>query len=673
MSINSPLEPTGTLATALRRSRRNRRWFTIAATCAVVAGAIAGCAASAADHRATPDGATPAVAVAELPSPGADGGPTASTPAPTTSDPAPTDASTDESTAPSSEDSTDAGEDALDAADDSEGLPDSGGDVGQVPDDHGDDTADNPVDLDPVGDGTPTGPCTGVDLTNGQLYVTPDPAVLADGQLASSLTITNCGEGDVDWTAATKPTVTLSNAGGNLAAGSSSMLGFTIDAGAYEPGAITFKIKVSEAGHNHYVDVFAFRPTFGSDLLPNLGLSAGADAGGCANQCIVKAWLTPNFTTPNIGLEVQTDTPATIRAFVSTQAPVADDASHPLFPGKPATATSNPGSTEWTANLAPLQPATKYYLIVKATDANGKSSYRSTSFTTITPVDNPGGLVAPGVEPGCAAQCITSAQVTAGGDVSIKHLAVKSHTPAQFQVWVDDSEPEYHDGKPSFDHADVWVPSGVEYIEGWSTDIAGLAAATEYHIIVLATDVNGHQSYRAGAFHTAAEPTVDVVITFHEITVLHDGDSSPANRGELSFAWGVGDTVVGTAGEDKLGDGATISIPEWKDTYVVTDAAGFLPTVYVSGAERDADGLFEFCSVGPTLFHEDGFDEGCDLTWNAGSSGIMTVDSIDSLPACSTFGIGGNWADVPCLLIETPTLSAGYPTFTAVVSFYIPA
>jgi hypothetical protein len=70
------------------------------------------------------------------------------------------------------------------------------------------------VELDPVGDepsGTGSHPCDARE-PGAALLVSPDPAVLEDGDLASSLTITNCGDEHVDWTAATIPTVALPRA-----------------------------------------------------------------------------------------------------------------------------------------------------------------------------------------------------------------------------------------------------------------------------------------------------------------------------------------------------------------------------------------------------------------------------------------------------------------------------
>ena len=131
------------------------------------------------------------------------------------------------------------------------------------------------------------------------LLVGPDPGML-NGDLSSSLTITNCGDEHVDLTAATIPTVALSNAEGNLGPGSSSELAFDIDASAYEPGAIQFKVKVSEPGVNHYIDVYAFRQTLGGDVVAEVGLTAGEGTGRCTLQCITTTWLTGNATTPNV-------------------------------------------------------------------------------------------------------------------------------------------------------------------------------------------------------------------------------------------------------------------------------------------------------------------------------------------------------------------------------------
>ena len=112
---------------------------------------------------------------------------------------------------------------------------------------------------DPADDDEPTEPDPCDALEDGAaLIVTPDPAVLEDGLMWSELTITNCTDENVDWTAATLSTVTLADEGGNLGPGSTSALAFEIDATAYEPGAIEVTIFITEAAAEHAVDVLAF-------------------------------------------------------------------------------------------------------------------------------------------------------------------------------------------------------------------------------------------------------------------------------------------------------------------------------------------------------------------------------------------------------------------------------
>ena len=554
----------------------------------------------------------------------------------------------------------DATEDALDADDDSQGYPDEGADVG-APSNQGAGDGSGDVDLDPV---PGIGACAGLGAGGASLLVSPDPAVLPAGTLSSSLSVTNCGVADVSWTAATVPSVSLGSKSGTLAGGSTAKVDYTIDPDAYEPGAVDFKIKVSEPGHNHYVDVHAFRPAFGKDMVAGDGqLSAGEDAGGCANQCIVKAWLTPNASTPNLGLEVKTHTPATIRMWVAKQAPnglAVPDAASPA------------GATAWATSVSPLQPATKYFLLLKATDSNGKTSTRSTSFTTITPYENPGGLANPGGPAGCAVQCITTAKLTAGGDFSSRKLEVKANIPARFQAMASTKAPTYDEGVPGFATPDSSSLSGLEYLSTWTTTLSKLAGGTKYHVIVRATDAKGHDAYRVGTFTTPPEPTPDVGITFLSIRVTHDGDSSWKNRGELSFAWGVGDTKVGSLGEDKISNPATVGIPRGKSIFVVNDAKGFLPTVYVSASERDADGLVEFCSMGNGVPHEAGSNGDCDAKWNVASSGIVSVDSIATMPRCTAFGLSEVYKDTACIQLETVSSHGDdYARFTAIVAFNI--
>ena len=514
------------------------------------------------------------------------------------------------------------------------------------------------VELDPIGDepsGTGSDPCDAGE-PGAALLVGPDPAVLEDGDLSSSLTITNCGDEHVDWTAATIPTVALSNAEGNLGPGSSSELAFDIDASAYEPGAIQFKVKVSEPGVNHYIDVYAFRQTLGGDVVADVGLTAGEGAGGCALQCITTAWLTGNATTPNVDLHVETNTPALIEVWVSDDEPDLDDA---------PTASSGELATDWSTLLSPLEPATSYQIVVRATDEHDHSATQSSSFMTTTPVDLPDEVVSPGPEPGCAHQCITTATVTPQAGSTEMALHVETHTPASLAAFVSPDPIDI----TNLDDTPAVAQTGDELVQSWDTVLSGLAGETTYHIVVTAIDGNDHTALREGTFDTEEAP--NILVTFHEIHVERDGDDSDINRGELSFRWGLHELVVGSRGEDKLDDGATVTLDNAHNKHVIQGVGtGFLPPLYVNALERDADGWTEFCSAGDDIKTDSGRQDDCDLKWNVASSGLITVESLDNLYRCTEFGLPEAYADTPCLRLVSPDVGDDYPEFWAIVSFH---
>ena len=551
-------------------------------------------------------------------------------------------------------------EDALDATDDSTGFDDS---AGEFPEPDAGEASGGP--LDPAGsEGEGAAQCQDVLAAGDALLVTPDPAVLPSGVMSSALLVTNCSDAAVDWTAQTIPNVTLAHAAGNLSPGSSSELGFTIDGSAYEPGAVTFKIKVSEPGRNHYIDVQAFRELVGSDLVGNFGLTAGPQAGGCANQCITSALLSTVFNSPNVNLEVRTNTPAALAVWVSTSAPLVIN-NVPMFPGVGAMATSGGMITSWTIGLSPLSPATHYHIIVRATDANGSRSYRSGEFTTTTPVEQPGDLLDLGNGPGCFVQCITTALVSPEGDATALH--VETHTSAILDVYVSETAPqEGPGGIPTFGGvAPIATTDGLD-VESWDVILPGLRPDTAYHIIVRASDLFGGRSYRAGTFHTAPGP--QYIVRFEQIHVQGDGDDGGWNRGELSFRWGFGDYTMGGRSEEKISSNTTIHLGSENTGFIVEDDGGDLPELYLSGAERDPDGLSEFCTAGTGVAHEPHYIASCDVKINVAASGSVSFDSLDSRARCSIYGID-ELADEACLMFESVTgLGGDYATFWVVAS-----
>jgi hypothetical protein len=413
--------------------------------------------------------------------------------------------------------------------------------------------------------------------------------------------------------------------------------------------------------------VHAFRPLTGADLVASNDLSGGPGVGGCKLQCITKAAISTGWSSPDVGLDVATTVPTKVKVYLSTNPPIADPDGNPTFGTAPKKSSFIFAET-WKTSLTGLAADTKYFIIVKATDEDGDAAFRHGSFRTITPVQMPGGLALGGPEPGCANDCITKAVVTPGDGLDPAHLSVKSHTPARFQLYLSRQEPVVENGVPTFNDVDHARNSGDAYKEAWELDISGLEPSTTWHGILRATDANGHKDYAVGHFATDG---VDVLIAIHKVHLTQDGDGGKYNRGEVRFAWGVGDDTVGTRGEDKMHAGTEIGFGD-HSTYTVHDAKDTLPTVYVSASERDADGLVEFCTQGTGVSQEPGSNGSCDSKWNV-ASGTIDFDDIEDLHDCASVGIEGDWADEPCMVIHSEDLSDDYPEFWAVVSFTIVA
>lgn len=545
--------------------------------------------------------------------------------------------------------------------DDSSGFPDQGP-VEQPPVGNGDSGA-GVTPLEPVAQ--PSGPCAQWVSGGAALVVGPDPHVLEAGAMTAEISVTNCTAGTVDWTAKSVAVVDLEMSAGSLTAGQTATLIATIDDDTVGPGAVDVKVKVSEPGHNHYVDIHAYDPLVGSDLVAGGGnLSPGADAMGCALQCITKALLRPNLSNANVSLDVATTVPTAIEVWVSTDEPVIDDATA-SFPGVAPLASMNEAATEWTASLAPLEAATTYNIIVAATDDNDHTAYRVGHFTTRSPIDNPGGLAGGGGDSGCAAQCITKAIVTTHDDGTAE-LDVESHTPATFQAFVSLDGPTYDGHVPGFAETVAWANSGLQHTDGWATTIGDLAPDTTHHIIVMATDAEGRASYQVGQFHTPLAPVMVVKVGMHQVRITNDGDSG-ANRGEISLAWGTGGTVFGSAGEGRYDTGAVLGFGDW-ETYNVVETSGFVPTIYLDVFERDADGKIEFCETPYGIQEDAGTDGDCDLNWSVGSTGIIGVETITGLPLCVELGLDVGIVPMYCMEI---TAVGGDATASAIVSFEV--
>lgn len=508
-------------------------------------------------------------------------------------------------------------------------------------------------------------PCDLLPADGSSLVALPDPVMLASNVMDGEFQVTNCSDGDVEYTVEVNPKVALDDTPGTALPGETFTVGFHIDGEAYGDGAIQFKVKVSEPNHTHYVDVNAYNPQLGWETAATDELSAGEGVGGCSNQCIVSAQLRNHWQSPNVDLDVVTDTPAKIRVYVSTIPPLLGDNGLEFVDVAPVD-VSSAGMIEWTADLQPLQPDTLYYIMVTATDADGEMSTRIGSFRSITPVEHPDGIAQPGGDSGCATQCITSALLSSGADYKVKQLAVVTHTPATMEATVSRDEPTFDGSVPSFSDSDVELNSGVDLKKNWDAEITGLFADTTYHIIVQATDSEGRTSYRVGQFHTAEGPTFDVGLTLLGIRVDNDGDS--VGRGEVSFAWAVGESEVARMHERKVGDGAWVTFSIGASYWPLYNVSNVLPLIRVAAADWDP---FATCTADYDM--PDGTEPtyACGLTWNVATSGIVFAEQLDELPSCAEFGMDPEWAEFGCMSLASKPNGDNYPSITAIVAVQV--
>ena len=523
----------------------------------------------------------------------------------------------------------------------------------------------------------PKNPCAGVNAADAdKLIVAPDPLYLKSGATKGSLMIYNCGQQDIHWTALTKPWVSLADAAGVLAGKHEHQLGFTVDTSGLPGGAYTFKIKVSQPGHNVYVDVhgtklggFAAAPS----PAPSVGGLTNGGPTGCAAQCIVKAWLTPIHGTPNVSLEVKTTTPAKLAALVDTTAPVKNGQDHPVF-GDPDVSVHSGGAylKKWTVTLKPLQPATKYHIVVWAGDANGGTSFRSGTLTTIKPIT---GLSA-GQPGGCASNCVKSALLTPKPGLPGADVTVTTHVPTKLRLYADDNLPHKNvAGEPYFPGASPVASTGGAYKTQWSASLT-LKHDTTYHVILKATDEQGRSQFHTGKLTTPPAPKADVgdvLVTFHKIHVSNDADDTFLNRtGELRFRF-----EVSGQRQSQLDTGERkVRSPEWVSlgdgdrgagrSVVIEDAPDTLP-IRVQGLERDGNKP-GFCTVGSPMYDETSgrisIPKCYDMEWNTAAGTVDLAELADggALPPC--YGFAGITGDV-CLLLKA---TGDDPTFDVYVT-----
>ena len=263
---------------------------------------------------------------------------------------------------------------------------------------------------------------------------------------------------------------------------------------------------------------------------------------GCAVQCVVKALVTPTASYANVAIE--TSVPTKIQVIVFRAA------------GADATFHSSILATQRSVFLPGLKPDTTYQILVKATDAQGRSDSRQGSFKTRkveSAVDTGIGTIKSNV--GCSIQCVRKALFThvGGTDATIE---VETNEPAKLQVMLSPDTPIQESWGPRFSFIERTV-SSQGLVTKWTSQIGQLRPGTKYHVIVSATDAQGRSSFQTG---TMRMDDRKVRITLLKIKVISDADKGSANEGEIKFDHRIGDQVFGHADFRRIGSGATINV-----------------------------------------------------------------------------------------------------------------
>jgi hypothetical protein len=336
-----------------------------------------------------------------------------------------------------------------------------------------------------------------------------------------------------------------------------------------------------------------------------------ASNAGCSANCIRTALVYPSSS--GMAVRVQTNTTARIKVVLykrSTMQVVAERTSIGMH-------------KQFVTYAGGLDEDTLYLVSVTATDAAGQVNRRSRSMRTLDRQSLGDGLdvgdVASGA--GCAAQCIRTAQVSAG--LRAAKITVNTNVPARLMISADPSEPLATSQGPSFAHPDVSLTTS-QLSTQWSGELLGLVASRRYNVIIRAIDANGRMSVRQGTFETAKR---HAIVTFKRIRVSYDGDKG-ANRGELAFHGKINGYWRVKRKESKVKSDSTVHFPNG-GTVGYTDLTRWID-LKVQAVEHDAKGTcYDSLGSGPFSQKLSGsINEKCHKrTWNT-AVGEFDLDEI---------------------------------------------
>ena len=250
---------------------------------------------------------------------------------------------------------------------------------------------------------------------------------------------------------------------------------------------------------------------------PSAGGGQISTGPSCMVSCITSALIEPH--TGAFGVSVHTDTPATILIAVY------DPTTNAVL----GWSLSPAGRTAWAGHVTGLAPDTTYRVTIKASDAQGHTDTRSTLYRTLavqtTQPLGPGGIQS---SVGCSEDCFASVKLAPQG--TSVGVTVDTTVPAQVKVSVDRDAPGTIGDAPFFGTPEAEA-ANAQYATHWNASLDDLVPGSTYHVILRATDSDGHSSYVSGLFATKHRVAA---LVLEGIRVYYDGDKG-ANRGELRF------------------------------------------------------------------------------------------------------------------------------------------
>ena len=304
---------------------------------------------------------------------------------------------------------------------------------------------------------------------------------------------------------------------------------------------------------------------------------------GCAAPCIDQALLDPGAY--SVGLRVRTGVPARIVASVARRENPGDgglvqqvylDSKSSLF-----------RTQRWFTRLKNLEPDKLYEFTIKATDEQGRSYRRQTTFRTddleTIGDDGPGSFDSGA---GCSAQCIRTAQASVGGRDA--EVTVHTNVPARINISADRRPPSQTSLGPMFaGQPEARIDSG-DMRTSFTGMLDGLQPDSRYNVIVRAIDANGRVSTREGTLDTDAR---HAKVVFDRIKVTADADKG-RNRGEIRFRVALNSDAQRQLyrGEDKIKSGKTVHLPNGGEATFDDVSRGML--IQVQGIERDYKGCW---------------------------------------------------------------------------------